>query len=186
MRRARCATPPPKALTEQAKLLAALAAATTPAEKRDRVLIESLRLTGARIGSTLAARAEDLDLVAGELRLRHEKNDRERALCLPSMVVDLLRAHVAGRTSGPIFVGAHGEPLTPRHAARRLAGWCVRARIRVVGPHALRHAFATAVYRRSGGDLLLTKEALGHASVASTAVYAAVGPERLRRVLGAW
>ena len=180
IRRAMCGPPRPKALTEdeQQRLLHALAGAATEAERRDRALFTLLLRCGPRIGSTLAARVEDLDLGAGELILRREKGRRERVLYLPEPVVELLRAHVGDRTAGPLF-----GRLGTRQAARRLAGWCERAGIRRVGPHALRHCFATRLYARTG-DLLLVKAALGHASIASTTVYAEVGRERLREVVG--
>ena len=37
--------------------------------------------------------------------------------------------------------------------------------------HQLRHWFATEVYEKSGNDLRLTQELLGHASPATTAIY---------------
>lgn len=40
------------------------------------------------------------------------------------------------------------------------------------GQHSLRHWYATEVYRASGGDLLLTQRLLGHASLATIAIYA--------------
>lgn len=186
VRRAVCGPPPPKALSDvdQAKLLGALEQAATPAERRDRVLFELLLRAGPRVGSVLAAQVEDLDLGAAELHLRREKGRRERVLVLPERVVELLRQHVGDRTSGHLFPGSHRAALTGRHVARRLEGWCERAGIRPISPHVLRHTFATAVYRRTG-DVLLTGEALGHANLASTAVYARTSRERLRAVVGA-
>ncbi|MCC7172994.1 MAG: tyrosine-type recombinase/integrase, partial [Planctomycetes bacterium] len=49
--------------------------------------------------------------------------------------------------------------------------------------HALRHSFATSLYRRTG-DVLIVKEALGHRSIASTLVYAQADEGRVRRAMG--
>jgi site-specific recombinase XerD len=45
--------------------------------------------------------------------------------------------------------------------------------------HQLRHTFATRVYETTG-DLLITQQLLGHASPATTAIYAQVSGSRLR------
>ncbi len=184
LRRALCTTPPPRGLSDadQERLLATLREAKTDAERRDRLLFTFLLATGARIGSTLATLIEDVDLGAGELRLRREKNRRERSIFLSDSVVALLRDHIANRSSGNLFVGQADAHLTSRHVARRLAAWCKRAGVRVVSPHALRHSFACRIHAKTG-DLLLTREALGHVSISSTAIYATVGRERLRAVV---
>ncbi len=49
--------------------------------------------------------------------------------------------------------------------------------------HSLRHRFATQLYQRSGGDLRMTQDMLGHASPATTAIYAAWDPSRAASVL---
>jgi integrase/recombinase XerD len=53
------------------------------------------------------------------------------------------------------------------------------AGIENVFPHLLRHTFATNL-RRRGGDLLLIKEALGHASVSTTEIYAHLGGQEYK------
>ncbi len=44
----------------------------------------------------------------------------------------------------------------------------------------LRHTAATRIYEASGGDLILTCEFLGHASVQTTQVYAHADREKMR------
>jgi site-specific recombinase XerC len=63
-----------------------------------------------------------------------------------------------------------GRPLS----ATRVSGLC-NQHLHAVGAdvtlHQLRHFFATSLYRASK-DIRLTQEALGHASPATTAIYA--------------
>jgi len=180
IRRARCSGPPPRALTgdEEERLVAEL----RRAPERDRVLFTLMLRTGLRLGSALGLDVEDVDLEAGELRLRRAKGGREELAFLPAVLVDDLRAWVGDRTDGPLFPGPSGRRITGRHARRLFRGYAEAARIRPRGTHAMRHTFAMRVYRKTG-DLSVTQEALRHRSIASTVVYARCGRERLRAAL---
>ncbi|HKX45928.1 MAG TPA: hypothetical protein VJP77_04450, partial [Planctomycetota bacterium] len=67
IRRARCASPPPRALSrgEQEKLLAAMAAASGPGAERDHMLFALMLATGLRLGSAVAVERRDVDLERG-------------------------------------------------------------------------------------------------------------------------
>jgi len=184
LRRARCGTPPPRALSEdeQQRLLEALDGAVTPEERRDRVLFRLMLATGIRIGSALALDVGDVDLEAGELWLRTMKNDRPNHVFLPPATVEMLRPFVENRT-GPLFTGRGGRRLGARHVQRRLATWLQQAGMtRPASPHSLRHSFATRLLEKTG-NLVLVKEALNHLSIASTLVYLRGREEELRQVL---
>jgi len=53
-----------------------------------------------------------------------------------------------------------------------------------LGPHGLRHSFATRLYRKTG-DLLLVQRALGHRDLSTTQVYTHVVDGSLERALDA-
>lgn len=182
VRRARCGSPPPRALSDadRERLVRALDGAATDAERRDRALFRLLLGAGLRLGSALALDIGDLDLEAGEVRLRTMKNAEQDVAFVAEDVVAILREHVGARTEGAVFVGEHGGRVGARQAHRRLAWWARRAGIeRSVHPHALRHTFGMAVYEASG-DLLVTKRALCHRSANATAIYARAIPHRVR------
>lgn len=186
LRRARCAPPPPRALhpDEQKRLLAVLGKASGDEAARDRMLVELLLGTGIRIGSALALDVGDLDFDHGEIRLRTTKNDRPTTAVLPAGVAKRLKAFVAGRTEGGVFL-AGGHRVSMRHAQRRLANWFAVAGIVGRSAHALRHTFATTLLGRTG-DLRLVQAAMGHASIVSTTIYTTVDRAKLRAAVRPW
>jgi len=184
IRRANCASGPPKALTldEREKLLSTLVVATGPEAERDHVLFHLMLASGIRLSAALGLDVDNLDLAAGEITIR-TKGDRTERVYLGQAIAEHLRRYVGGSTSGPLFVARTGERVTHRQVQRRLDEWAVKAGIhREVSPHSLRHTFAMGLYQKTG-DILLVKTALHHRSIASTLVYARATSERLREAL---
>jgi site-specific recombinase XerD len=65
----------------------------------------------------------------------------------------------------------------------RLGQWFAKAKIAGRSAHSLRHSFASALLARTG-DLRLVQEAMSHASIVSTCVYAQVDRAKLRAAVG--
>jgi integrase/recombinase XerD len=63
-----------------------------------------------------------------------------------------------------------GKSLNTRQAFRIIRDIGIRAGIKNLYPHLLRHTFAVNL-RRKGGDTMLLKEALGHSSILTTQIY---------------
>lgn len=178
VRRARVGPRPPRAFTmdETERLVAALDAAKTVAQRRDRALFRFMLATGARLTSTLQARVEDLDLPGAVVDLRAMKGGGTLTVPLDGPTRDLLAEHLAGRTEGPLFPGRGGEHMGRRSTAERFKAWLRKAGIARKGsPHCLRHTCATRIFE-NGRDLLEVQRRLGHRSIVSSAVYA--GGER--------
>ena len=106
--------------------------------------------------------------------LVHGKGRRERVVPL----LDEVALRIREATAGWLFPNGQGGHVTPAHV-----GVIVR---RVIEPgtttHQLRHRFASAAYQATG-DIRAVQELLGHASVATTQIYAQVGDQALRRAV---
>ena len=69
-------------------------------------------------------------------------------------------------------------------AARKCTDARLAAEFRAASAHWMRHTFAHAVLRASGGDLPVTQQLLGHASIATTGIYVKADmSQRLRAVM---
>ena len=116
--------------------------------------------------------AEHLELgVHGwQLRVPQGKNDKDATIPAHPEVVEILRDLPPDR--GPIW------PFHSRYISRKWREHAERVGVSGRRFHDLRHTFATAAYKASGNDLLVTKELCRHTSVQSTQVYAGIDDDR--------
>jgi integrase/recombinase XerD len=160
---------------------------TSPAELRDRALLELMYACGLRASEAVDLDVRDVDLQAGVLRARG-KGAKERMVPVGREALAAVRAYLA--RSRPAFVGPAEErrlfvnqrgggltrqglyKIVQRHA--RAAGLEDR-----MSPHTLRHTFATHLLA-GGCDLRSLQQMLGHADIATTQIYTHLSAERLK------
>jgi site-specific recombinase XerD len=152
---------------------------------RDRAIAELLYAAGLRVAELCGLDLDDVDL-GGRLVTVTGKGDKQRRVpiheaCAASIASWLgpLRASMLTERSpaAALFVNSRGSRLGPRDVRRVLA----KRTGRPLGPHALRHTYATHLLE-GGADLRVVQELLGHASLTTTQVYTHVSKERLQRV----
>ena len=81
-----------------------------------------------------------------------------------------------------LFVNHGGRRLTRQRIWQLIRGYATKSGVTAkIGPHALRHSFATHLLTR-GADLRTVQELLGHASIATTQRYTQVDRTRLKAV----
>jgi len=151
------------------------------AARRDFVMIQTGLLAGPRVAELCALEVTDVDLDGGILMIRLGKGGKDRNIPLGKKLLRVLRWWIGKRTSGYLFPGPHGKKLARRTFQVRLAELADLAKIPrpKAHPHALRHSFACALLR-SGSDVREVMELMGHANLATTAIYLSVENERLR------
>jgi integrase/recombinase XerC len=164
------------------RLLAAVASA------RDRALIETAYSAGLRVSELVGLNLADMDLDAGQVKVRG-KGRRERLALLGPPAIAALRALLTQRervarnsTCDALFLNRSGKRLTTRSVGRLLARYVKLAGIdQRVTPHTLRHATATHCLN-AGADVRSVQELLGHRDINSTQRYTHVSTGRLWEV----
>ncbi len=163
--------------TEVERLLGAISS--------DRLRVAAMLAYGAglRVGEICRVRVEDIDPKRMVLRVRESKRGRERYVMLSPRLLSAMRAYwKLARPSGPyLFCGKKPGSILRRASVHKgIASAARRAGLQKrVGPHTLRHTFATHLLE-AGTDLRTLQVLLGHASIDSTAVYLHVSTARVQ------
>ncbi|PRQ03304.1 Tyrosine recombinase XerC [Enhygromyxa salina] len=156
---------------------------------RDRALLEVLYGAGLRVSEAVGLDRADLREDQGRLtvRVRSGKGGKERVVPLGSKAATALGEWLEARDAlvtpkspaEAVFLGARGGRLSARVARELCYRRCEATGARaVVGPHGLRHSFATHLLQ-SGCDLRTIQAMLGHASLSTTQRYTHLDMGRL-------
>lgn len=179
-------------LPEQDRGLASLGQRRDLLGRRDYALIGTGLLTGLRNGERGRLQFAHLDLEGGVLRVVQGKGRKDREAPLVPRLAAIPRPYLAerptllaGRASVYLFVrvGAWARRVDQPLGGQAIFHLVRRALTPLIGrpvhPHMLRHSFATRL-RANGADLQVIQEALGHASIVTTTMYAHIStPQRL-------
>jgi len=153
---------------------------------RNTAILELLYASGLRVAELIGLDLEDVDESARTVRVLG-KGRKERIVPYGAAAARGLTTWLAERgcEAGALFRGGRGARLNPREvyelvrAAARAAGITRR-----VGPHTLRHTFATHLLG-NGADLRAIQELLGHSRLSTTQRYTHVGADHLLKVYDA-
>jgi integrase/recombinase XerD len=174
------------------KLLAVPAREVGPKAQRDTALLELLYATGMRVTELVTLAVEDVNLVAGIVRVRHGKGDKERIIPIHERAVATLKVYIEhGRPSlaqaevstRALFLNHRGQQLTRQGTWLIIKEYAQAAGIQSsVTPHVLRHSFATHMLESQQATLADVQHFLGHANISTTQIYTQVSGEHKRRV----
>jgi site-specific recombinase XerD len=145
--------------------------------------------TGMRIDEVAHLKAEDVDLEADTIEVRHGKGGSSRRVFLNGYARGVLELYMSRmrdlvlekNSTATLLFGASSQSLMKHMAAelQRVSEALGYGRLR---SHDFRHAFAFHLLR-SGADVRSIQELLGHRLLRSTEVYTRVEREDLRAVL---
>ncbi len=163
--------------------IAAVLAVATPAL---RALILVCAHGGLRISEALALRWDAVDLSRKMLSVRRGKGGGRRTVHISETLAAALGEVAGTHNLGPVFMSAYhrafADPTVPRAALRAA---CATAGIQYRGWHAFRHAAGTRLMRESG-NIQLVAAHLGHANIATSAIYAKWSDTQLQAAVGEW
>lgn len=180
----------PKVLSySEVKKLLESVSGSSPADLRDRAILEVMYGCGLRVSETTGLELGNVDLEHGFLRA-FGKGSKERVVPIGREAGAALGRYLrsgrpkiaAGADQRALFLNQRGGELSRQGAYKIIQG---RARDVGLGdkmsPHTLRHSFATHLL--SGGcDLRSVQEMLGHADVATTQIYTHLSADEIKQV----
>jgi site-specific recombinase XerD len=152
---------------------------------KQRAILMTLYSAGLRLDELIHLQPTDIDSRAMRVRVREGKGGHERYTLLSKTLLETLRIYFKlHRPSQWLFYGrTKDELISARSLQRMITATGRRAGLtKKVGPHMLRHSFATHLLE-AGTGLPYIKELLGHRSLKSTLIYTHVSREGLGRVV---
>lgn len=154
--------------------------------QRDRLMMELLYGCGIRRSELISLAVKDIDFHLQQLRVLG-KGNKERIVPFGKAVQRALNSYQAEAEAEGIslvnrlLVRKNGKALYPNLVYRRVGKYIkMVSYLKNVGPHVLRHSFATHLLD-NGADLNAIKELLGHSSLAATQVYTHTTIEKLKK-----
>lgn len=185
----------PKVFThDQIKRLLALPKPDTPKGQRDRIIMLTLLLTGARNTELRSLSVDSLHKVGDELRVYiFGKGQKERVIAVRPPGAREIMAHAITIGSGPLFLSHsrrdYGAPITATglNLVLKKYGEAIGIPEPDMFAHRFRATFATSLYD-AGHDIAAIATQMGHAVIETTRRYIAISDRALRQttLTGAW
>lgn len=161
---------------ECGRLLRVVEANRSPFRRlRDRAIVVTFLLTGARLREIVQLDKGDVDLHQSTIRL-HRKGGEVNVLPLADSVKIELKAYLKHRRrrsrSRALFISCRNHRISRGTVWYLVKKYLKKSRIKThgMGPHALRHTFATLLLNQ-GENLRVIQSLMNHKSLATTARY---------------
>jgi len=162
--------------------------ADTIAGLRDRAILELFYSTGIRLSELVNLNIGDFQPEKKLVRV-FGKGKKERLLPYGKVAENSIVHYLKKRKLSlkpafydkPLFVNSKENRISERTIQRRMNKYIqLVADGKRLGPHLLRHTFATHLME-SGADIRAVKDLLGHSSLSSTQIYTHVPTEKLKK-----
>ena len=177
----------PKGLAEP-ELRRLLRAVHAGGNARDVAMIELLAGTGLRVSELLALKVGDVDIHArsGKVTVRKGKHGNYRTVPLTSPVRTAVETYLDTHPGhknpkAALWLGERGALRDRSAITRILEKYALVSKLEQLGPHSLRHTFATRYLDANPGDLRGLAALLGHDSLDTVMIYTEPREEELAR-----
>ena len=156
---------------------------------RDKAIMELFYSTGMRL-------SELINLDIGSINTKDHlikvvgKGNKDRLIpfgkrakfCIENYLKKRALALKSSFKGTPLFVNSKNQRVPKRTIQRRVSNYIkLVAEGKRLGPHILRHSFATHLMNK-GADIRAVGDLLGHSNLSSTQIYTHVKPERMREI----
>ena len=156
--------------------------------QRDRLILEMLYATGARVGELVSIKVSDINFSSRTILILG-KGNKERIVPYGDYCEEILKLYLKdgylslnNQNSPYLFLNARGGKLTERGVRYLLEEIIKKTSVQKnISPHMIRHSFATHLLNQ-GCDLMTVQKLLGHESIKATQIYTHVTTDRLRSV----
>jgi integrase/recombinase XerD len=150
---------------------------------RNEAILKCLLDTGARANEFLDLNINDVNLITGEVRILHGKNDKFRISWLGEQARKSLRRYLKTRENlypnSPLWLNQNGDRLKFFGLRQILHRLEIKAGVEFKSPHSFRRAFGITLYR-SGIDIYTISKMCGHSEIEVTKRYLNVNNDDLR------
>ena len=155
---------------------------------RDRAVLELFYSTGIRLSELVKINIGDFSIDKKLIRV-FGKGKKERMIPYGKAAIAAIENYLKMRNLSfkpvfvklPLFVNRSEKRISERTIQRRMNNYIkLVADGKSVGPHILRHTFATHLLD-NGADIRAVKDLLGHSSLSSTQIYTHVSIEKLKK-----
>ena len=156
---------------------------------RDKAILELFYSTGMRLSELINLNIGSVDDKNNLIKV-FGKGSKERLipfgkrakLCLEDYLNKRVLRWSSSNKDIPLFVNGKNKRIPRRTIQRRISNYIkMISSGKRLGPHTLRHTFATHLMER-GADIRAVGDLLGHSSLSSTQVYTHVKPEKMKEV----
>lgn len=158
---------------------------------RDKALLELFYSTGMRLSELVSLDIESIDFKKNIIKVLG-KGRKERLVPFGNRAKFHLDNYLKNNTSKfkvnnikdrqPLFTSNRNQRISTRTVQRRVSTYIkLVANGSQLGPHILRHSFATHLLE-NGADIRTVKDLLGHSSLSSTQVYTHIQPEKIKQI----
>lgn len=155
---------------------------------RDRAILELFYSTGMRLSELVNMNIGDFEINKKLIRVIG-KGNKERMIPYGRTAESAIKNYLKIRNislkpafaNKPLFVNSSEKRISKRTIQRRMNNYIkLVADGKRIGPHLLRHTFATHLLD-NGADIRAVKDLLGHSSLSSTQIYTHVSIEKLKK-----
>ena len=155
---------------------------------RDRAVLELFYSTGMRLSELVNMNIGDFEINKKLIRVIG-KGNKERMIPYGRAAESAIKNYLIIRNlslkpafaNKPLFVNSSEKRISKRTIQRRMNNYIkLVADGKRIGPHLLRHTFATHLLD-NGADIRAVKDLLGHSSLSSTQIYTHVSIEKLKK-----